>query len=82
MAVVLFCQCGSDRVDIKCWNNRRAQLQCYTCGQEAWLEGFTVSDFDPARLWTAAIVDHARKHRKRPPDEARRLEEQRRARAR
>jgi hypothetical protein len=63
--VLLFCHCGSDRVDIKLWNNRRAQLQCFTRGQEAWLEGFTVSEFDPAKLFTSAAVDQARKHRKR-----------------
>ena len=51
VAVVLFCQCGSDRVDIKLWNVRRAQLHCLTCGQEAWLDGFTVSEFDPAKLF-------------------------------
>src|ERR1700752_5274124 len=39
----------------------------------AWLEGFTVSCFDPAKLFTAAVIDQARKHRKRPPDEARAL---------
>src|SRR5688500_19496795 len=80
--VLLFCQCGSDRVDIKLWNVRRAQLHCLTCGQEAWLEGFTVSEFDPAKLFTAAIVDQARKHRKRPPDEARRVEDYRKTRSR
>jgi hypothetical protein len=69
VAVLLFCQCGSDRVDIKLWNVRRAQLHCLTCGQEAWLEGFTVSEFDPAKLLTAAVIDQARKHRKRSPDE-------------
>src|SRR5262245_1833669 len=73
--VILFCQCGSERVDIKLWNVRRAQLQCITCGQEAWLEGFTVSDFDPAKLLTAAVIDQARKHRKRPPDEVRQIQE-------
>lgn len=82
VAVVLFCQCGSDRVDIKLWNNRRAQLQCFSCGQEAWLEGFTVSEFDPAKLLTAAVIDQARKHRKRPPDEVRRIEEHRKSRPR
>ena len=80
--VLLFCQCGSDRVDIKLWNVRRAQLQCLTCGQQAWLEGFTVSDFDPAKLLTTALIDQARKHRKRPPDEQRRLEEHRKTQAR
>ena len=79
MPVVIFCQCGSDRVDIKLWNNRRARLQCFTCGQEAWLEGFTVSDFDPAMLLTAAVIDQARK---RPPDEVKRIEEHRKTRSR
>jgi hypothetical protein len=79
MAVLLFCQCGSDRVDIKLWNVRRAQLHCLTCGQEAWLEGFTVSEFDPAKLLTAAVIDQARKLRKRPPDEVRRMEASRKA---
>jgi hypothetical protein len=82
VAVLLFCQCGSDRVDIKLWNVRRAQLHCLTCGHEAWLEGFTVSEFDPAKLLTAAVIDQARKHRRRPPDEARRIEEHRKARTR
>jgi hypothetical protein len=80
--VVLFCQCGSDRVDIKLWNNRRVQLQCFSCGHEAWLEGFTVSEFDPAKLLTAAVIDQARKHRRRPPDEVRRIEEHRKTRSR
>lgn len=80
MAVLLFCQCGSDRVDIKLWNVRRAQLCCLTCGQEAWLDGFTVSEFEPAKLLASALVDQARKHRKRPPDEAERIQQQRRVR--
>jgi hypothetical protein len=79
VAVLLFCQCGSDRVDIKLWNVRRAQIHCLTCGQEAWLDGFTVSEFEPARLLGAALVDQARKHRKRAPEEAQRVQEQRRA---
>jgi hypothetical protein len=82
VAVLLFCQCGSDRVDIKLWNVRRAQLQCFTCGQEAWLEGFTVSEFDPAKLLTAAVVDQARKLHKRPPDEVKRIEEHRKRQSR
>jgi hypothetical protein len=73
---------GSGRVDIKLWNVRRAQLHCLTCGHEAWIEGFTVSEFDPAKLLTAAVRDQARKHRRRPPDEARRIEEHRKARTR
>jgi hypothetical protein len=77
VAVLLFCQCGSDRVDIKLWNVRRAQLQCLTCGQEAWLDGFTVSEFDPVKLLMSAVVDQARKHRKRSPDDVQRMQEQR-----
>ena len=80
--MLLFCKCGSDPVDIKLWNVRRAQLHCLTCGQEAWLEGFTVSEFDAAKLLTAAVIDQARKHRKRPPEEVRRIEDHRRSRSR
>ena len=65
-----------------CGTVGRARLHCLTCGHEAWLEGFTVSDFDPAKLLTAAVIDQARKHRKRPPDEATALTEQRRVRSR
>ena len=50
--------------------------------QEAWLDGFTVSEFDPTKLLTAAVIDQARKHRKRPPDEAQRIEEHRKTRSR
>ena len=82
VAVLLFCQCGSDRVDIKLWNVRRAQLHCLTCGQETWLDGFTVSEFDPAKLLAAAVVDQARKHRKRSPDEVQRINQQRKSEAR
>jgi hypothetical protein len=31
VAVLLFCDCGSDRVDIKLWNVRRAQHHCQRC---------------------------------------------------
>jgi hypothetical protein len=72
VAVLLFCQCGSDRVDIKLWNVRRAQIHCRPCGQEAWLDGFTVSEFEPARLLGAALVDQARKHRKPAPEDMQR----------
>ena len=46
--VLLFCQCA--RVDLGQWNRRRAQLSCVTCGHKTWLDGFTVSEFDPAKL--------------------------------
>ena len=70
VAVVLFCQCGSDRVDITQWNGSRARIRCFTCEREAWLDGFTVSDFEPGKLLAGALVDQARKHRKRSPHEA------------
>jgi hypothetical protein len=75
VAVLLFCQCGSDRVEIKLWNVKRAQLHCLSCGQEACLDGFTISEFDPAKLIGAALVDQGRKHRRRPPDEQQRIVE-------
>src|SRR5579864_4728781 len=65
VVLLLFCQCGSDRLDVSVWNGSRARLRCLTCSHESWLDGFTVSDFDPAKLLTDAIVDQARKHRKR-----------------
>jgi len=79
MAVLLFCQCGSDRIELGQWNGVRVRIKCGTCGREAWLDGFTVSEFDPAKLFAAALVDQARKHRKRNPDEMRKVEEARRA---
>lgn len=75
--MLLFCQCGSDRVDLKLWNGNRPQVRCLTFGKEAWLDGFTVSEFDPAKLFAAAAIDQARKLRKRNPDETRRLEQHR-----
>ena len=39
-----------------------------------------MSEFDPAKLFTAAVIDQARKHRKRPPYEAMRIEEHRKTR--
>jgi hypothetical protein len=41
------------------------------------LDGFTVSEFDPAALLSAALVDQARKHRKRSPDEIARIQSER-----
>ena len=77
MPSLVFCQCGSDRVHIGQWNVKRVQLHCMTCGQSSWLDGFTLSEFDPAKLLTAAIVDQARKHRSRPPEEVQKLRQQR-----
>lgn len=78
MAVFLFCQRGSDRVETGQWNVNRVRIKCGTCGQESWLDGFTVSEFAPAKLLGASLVDQARKHRKRSPDEMRKIETTRR----
>lgn len=64
-AVHLFCQSGSDRVDIKLWNVNRPQLHCLTCGRAAWVDGFTVIESDPGKLLSAALVDQALKLHKR-----------------
>jgi hypothetical protein len=77
MAALVFCQCGSDRVGVTNWNVNRARLHCFTCGRESWLDGFTISEFDPSKLLAAALLDQARKHRKRPPEEIRKIVEQR-----
>jgi hypothetical protein len=69
MPGLLFCQCGSDRVDVTQWNGTRARLRCFTCERETWLDGFTLSDFDPGKLLATAIIDQARKNRKRSPQE-------------
>lgn len=66
-------------MDIKLWNMRRAQIHCLTCDHEAWLDGFTVSEFDPVKLLMSAVVDQARKHRKPSPDDVHRAEEQRKS---
>lgn len=78
--MLLFCQSGSDRVDVTNWNANRARIHCFTCGHESWMDSFTVSEFDPARLFAAALVDQARKHRKRTPEETKEIKQQRQAR--
>ena len=77
MAVLLFCQCGSDRVDVSVWNGSRARVRCQTCNHESWLDGFTVSEFDAGKLLTGALVDQARKQRKRSPEDIARVQSQR-----
>ena len=79
VAVLLFCKCGSDRVDLRMWNGDRAQIACLTCGQVSWLDGFTVSEFDLAKLFTGALVDQARKHRRRNPAETAQLQARKRS---
>jgi len=78
MPVLLFCQCGSARVTIHVWQGQRARLRCLACNREAWLDGFTISDFDPGALIVSALIDQARKLRQRSPDELRRAQDQRR----
>ena len=75
--MLLFLQCGSDRVDIAVCNNRRGRLRCLTCNHEAWLDGFTVSDLDRGNFFAGAIVDQARKHRKLSPEEIAKIQSQR-----
>lgn len=77
MPVLLFCACGSDRVDVSGWQGRRAQIRCATCGHHGFLDGFTVSEFDPSKLLASAMVDQARKHRKRSPEEVARIQSDR-----
>jgi len=77
MAMLLFCACGSDRVDISGWQGRRAQIRCASCGHSAPLDGFTLSEFDPSKLLAAALIDQARKHRKRSPEEIARIQSER-----
>lgn len=79
VALLLFCQCGSDRLTTGQWNANRVRIQCLSCNHEAWLDGFTVSDFDLGTLLSAALVDQARKHRKRSPDEMRKIQSLRKA---
>lgn len=67
--MLLFCRCGSDGVDVKQWNGARARIACFTCGNESWLEGFTLGEFDLVKHLVGAAVDQARKHRKRSPSE-------------
>jgi hypothetical protein len=45
-------------------------------GDQEWLEGFTLSDFEVRKLLTAAIIDRARR---RSPVQLENLEKQRRA---
>lgn len=54
VAVLLFCQRGSDRIGVTQWNGARVRLRCFTCEREAWLDGFTISELDPVKLVAAA----------------------------
>ena len=62
MPVLLFCQCrATARVTIHVWQGQRARLRCLACNREAWLDGFTISDFDPGALIVSALIDQARR---------------------
>jgi hypothetical protein len=48
-------------VDVVNWNVNRARLHCFTCWQGMWLDGFTISKFDPTKLLTSAdLLQRAR----------------------
>jgi len=55
MARLVFCQCGSERVDIVNWNVNRACLHCFTCGKDIFAaariaEGLTTRDIAVLRF--------------------------------
>ena len=74
--VLLSCKCGSDRFDIRC-GTPESSVSGLTCGQVSWLDGFTVDEFDLSKLLSGALINQARKHRKRNPSETQRVDEQR-----
>lgn len=43
------------------WNGIAASWRVLRGGKPAWLDGFTISEFDPAKLLASALVDQARK---------------------
>src|SRR5262249_47558724 len=70
VAMILFCMCGSDKVDIARWDNKdRALLECQTCKRTHWIEGFTIGRFDFVEQLFGAVLDQARKYRKRDPSD-------------
>jgi hypothetical protein len=69
VAIVSFCQGGSYRVDIDKLDNERVRLKCFTCERTAWVEGFTVGQLNFVEQLFGAILDQARKYRKRNPAE-------------
>ena len=76
--MIVFCECGSDRVNIDRWDNHRALLKCFTCERTSWVEGFTLGKLDFVEQLFGAILDQARKYRERNPVEQQRLMQQRR----
>jgi hypothetical protein len=50
VAMLVFCQCGSHRVDITNGNVNRPRLHCFTRGRAAWRDGFLISEFDATKL--------------------------------
>ena len=75
--MILFCQCGSDKVGVKRWDNRPALFECYTCQQSTWVEGFTLGKLDFVEQLFAAVLDQVRKYRERDPAVAARQRQER-----
>jgi hypothetical protein len=54
--MILFCECGSDRVDVMRWD--RALFRCLSCNQERWVEGLpstnSISSAQPASVLSDA----------------------------
>jgi hypothetical protein len=75
--MIVYCRCGSDRVDITQWNGQRCLFTCYTCNQSSWVDGFTLGEFDLMKNLIGAALDHARKHRKRNPSEMQAIQKER-----
>lgn len=65
--MLLFCDCGSDRVTVVRWDKGRGLFRCLSCEMERWIEGFTVAEFDFIGFLWGAVLDQARKHRHRDP---------------
>jgi len=78
--MILFCRCGSDRVDITQWNGQRCLVTCYTCQNSTWVDGFTLGEFDLVKNLIGAAIDQARKHRKRNPSEMQAIQRAQKAR--
>lgn len=46
MPAIIFCQCGSDKVDVRYWMDKQtARIRCAECGNESQLTGFTLGRF-------------------------------------
>ncbi len=60
MPSVIFCQCGSDKVDVRYWDDKDTPvIACASCGKTANLPGFTLGRFG----YTVACLEEARNDR-------------------